>query len=159
MVSRHEWFFIEAFFEINHYYFLMFLLLSIEKSTLYECCRYTVTYFFSRKVAVKMLLKRLLYIFRAFLYGVWYLLHCSEKFTGPCIFSKILHQFYTCGSLQFSFCFRSDLFIYLGFLSQTSTNHRTAGEGGDFNPSLTLSLSSQTLRSWDFEFSFGLIMG
>ena len=39
-------------------------------------------------------------------------------------------------------------FIYLGFLSQTFTNHRTAGEGEGhfFNFSLPLPPASQTLR-------------
>ena len=39
-------------------------------------------------------------------------------------------------------------FFYLGFLSRTLTNHRTAGEGRGhfFNSSLPLSLASQTLR-------------
>ena len=40
------------------------------------------------------------------------------------------------------------LFFCLGFLSQTFTNHRTAGEGGEhfFNSSLLLPPASQTLR-------------
>ena len=40
-------------------------------------------------------------------------------------------------------------FFYLGFFSQTFTNHRTAGEGGEhfFNSSLPLPPSSQTLRN------------
>ena len=39
-------------------------------------------------------------------------------------------------------------FFYLGFLSWTFTNHRTAGEGGGhfFNSSLPLPPASQTLR-------------
>ena len=39
-------------------------------------------------------------------------------------------------------------FFYLGFFSQTFTNHRTAGEGGGhfFNSSLPLPPASQTLR-------------
>ena len=39
-------------------------------------------------------------------------------------------------------------FFYLGFLSRTSTNHRTAGEGGGyfFNSSLPLPPTSQTPR-------------
>ena len=39
-------------------------------------------------------------------------------------------------------------FFYLDFLSQTFTNHRTAGEeaGRLFNSSLPLPLASQTLR-------------
>ena len=39
-------------------------------------------------------------------------------------------------------------FFYLGFLSQTFTNHRTAAEGGGhfFNPSLPLPPATQTLR-------------
>ena len=39
-------------------------------------------------------------------------------------------------------------FFYLGFLSRTFTNHRTAGEGGEqfFNSSLPLPPASQTLR-------------
>ena len=41
-------------------------------------------------------------------------------------------------------------FFYLGFLSQTFTNHRTAREGGVyfFNSSLKLPPASQTLRHW-----------
>ena len=40
------------------------------------------------------------------------------------------------------------LFFYLGFLSRTFTNHRTAGERGGhlFNSSLPLPPASQTLR-------------
>ena len=39
-------------------------------------------------------------------------------------------------------------FFYLGFLSRTFTNHRTAGEGGGhfFNSSLPLPPASQTIR-------------
>ena len=44
------------------------------------------------------------------------------------------------------FCFL--FFFYVGFLSRTFTNHKTAGEGGGhfFNSSLPLPLTSQTLR-------------
>ena len=43
---------------------------------------------------------------------------------------------------------RYAFFFYLGFLSQSFTNHRTAGEGGGhfFNSSLPLPHASQTLR-------------
>ena len=45
-------------------------------------------------------------------------------------------------------CFYLNFVFYLGFLSRTFTNHRTAGEGGGhfFNSSLPLPPSSQTLR-------------
>ena len=41
-----------------------------------------------------------------------------------------------------------DFFLYLGFLSQPFTNHRTAGKGGwhFFSSSLPLPPASQTLR-------------
>ena len=43
-----------------------------------------------------------------------------------------------------------DFFFFLGFLSQTFTIHRTAGEGGGylFNSSLPLAPASKTLRHW-----------
>ena len=45
---------------------------------------------------------------------------------------------------------KSNFFFYLGFLSRTFTNHRTAGEGGGhfLNSSLPLSSASQTLRHY-----------
>ena len=46
------------------------------------------------------------------------------------------------------FVFAFVFFYYLGFLSRTFTNHRTAGEGGVhfFNSSLPLPTASQTLK-------------
>ena len=46
--------------------------------------------------------------------------------------------------------FQFSFFFYLGFLSRTFTNHRTAGEGGGhlFNSSLLLPPASQALRHW-----------
>ena len=45
-------------------------------------------------------------------------------------------------------CFFFFFFFYVGFLSRTFTNHRTAGEGGGhfINSSLPLPPASQTLR-------------
>ena len=45
-------------------------------------------------------------------------------------------------------CNKMLLFLYLGFLMQTFSNHRTAGEGGGcfFTSSLLLPCASQTLR-------------
>ena len=47
-----------------------------------------------------------------------------------------------------SWSFDNDFFFYLHFLSQSFTNHGTAGEGGRhfFNSSLPLPPVSQTLR-------------
>ena len=45
---------------------------------------------------------------------------------------------------------RGKFFFYLGFLSRTFTNHRTAGKGGGhfFNSSLSSPPASQTLRHY-----------
>ena len=45
---------------------------------------------------------------------------------------------------------KTKVFFYLGFLSQTFMNHRTAGEGGGylFNSPLPFPLASQTLGHW-----------
>ena len=44
--------------------------------------------------------------------------------------------------------FKEHFFFYLGFLSRTFTNHRTAGEGGGhlIHSALPLPSASQTLR-------------
>ena len=57
-------------------------------------------------------------------------------------FEKRLHRVKTYGIQMVCF------FFYLGFLSRTFTNHRTAGEGGGrfFNSSLPLPPASQALR-------------
>ena len=56
---------------------------------------------------------------------------------------KALHLWYLRSSRQ-----EVGFFFYLGFLSQTFTNHRTAGEGRGhfFNSSVPLPTASQTLR-------------
>ena len=61
----------------------------------------------------------------------WYLV-ISDK---DDVYKKLVHIFFF-------------FFFYLGFLSRTFTNHRTAGEGGGhfFNSSLPLPPASQTIR-------------
>ena len=71
------------------------------------------------------------------------------KYCLQCFSSKrnLIEQKETClkinGKLTVTF-----FFFYVGFLSRTFTNHRTAGEGGGcfFNSSLPLPSASHTLR-------------
>ena len=57
------------------------------------------------------------------------------------------HNIYIKGNLN-NIIEEQSFFFYLGFLSRTFMNHKTAGEGGGhfFNSSLPLPTASQTLR-------------
>ena len=68
------------------------------------------------------------------------------------LFRKKIYLFRKKNKVRFlnSFVSKKIFFFYLGFLSQPSTNHRTAGEGGGhfFNSSLPLPPTSQTLTHY-----------